>query len=105
MARLEALTVALSATVLGGSDGQTLMRGAGRIDGTAFPGDRGNIGIAGHRDTIFRPVRELKVGDHMVLTTANRVFWYRISKTAIEYLEYPPRDLHRLAWRKRRRKR
>jgi sortase A len=83
IARLEAPTVALSATVVEGSDDGTLMRGAGRIEDTAFPGDLGNIGIAGHRDTIFRPVRKLRIGDPLVLTTATRVFRYRISKTAI----------------------
>ena len=83
VARLEAPTAALSATVLEGSDDETLMRAAGRIEDTAFPGDFGNIGIAGHRDTIFRPVRKLRVGEPLVLTTANRVFRYRITKTAV----------------------
>jgi len=83
VARLEAPTVALTATVLEGSDDETLKRGAGRIEDTAWPGEPGNIGIAGHRDTIFRPVRRLKVGDPLVLTTADRVFRYRISKTTI----------------------
>jgi sortase A len=83
VARLEAPTVALSATVLEGSDDETLMRAAGRIEDTAFPGDFGNIGIAGHRDTIFRPVRKLSVGDPLVLTTANRVFRYRVTKTTV----------------------
>jgi sortase A len=83
VARLEAPTVALSATVLEGSDDATLMRAAGRIEDTAFPGEPGNIGVAGHRDTIFRPVRHLRVGDPLVLTTADRSFRYRVSKTAI----------------------
>jgi sortase A len=83
VARLEAPTVALSATVLEGSDDGTLMRGAGHIEDTALPGDLGNIAIAGHRDTIFRPVRKLRIGDPLVLTTATRVFRYRISKTAM----------------------
>jgi sortase A len=83
VARLEAPTVALSATVLEGSDDGTLMRGAGHIEDTALPGNLGNIGIAGHRDTIFRRVRKLRIGDPLVLTTATRVFRYRISKTAV----------------------
>ena len=52
----------LSATVLEGCDDETLARGAGHIEDTAFPGQPGNIGIAGHRDTTFRPVRDLRVG-------------------------------------------
>jgi sortase A len=83
VARIDAPSVNLSATVLEGSDDGTLARGAGHIEDTAFPGEAGNVGIAGHRDTTFRPVRNLHVGDPLVVTTSNRVYRYRISKTAI----------------------
>ena len=43
----------------------------------------GNIGIAGHRDTVFRPLRDARVGDPLSLTTADRTYRYRISKTLI----------------------
>jgi sortase A len=83
IARLEAASVSLSATVLEGSDDGTLSRAAGHIEETALPGQRGNIGIAGHRDTIFRPLRGLRVGDPLTLTTADRVFHYRVSATQV----------------------
>jgi sortase A len=83
IARLEAASVSLSATVLEGSDDDTLSRAAGHIEETALPGQRGNIGIAGHRDTIFRPLRGLRVGDPLTLTTADRVFHYRVSATQV----------------------
>jgi sortase A len=83
IARLEAASVALSATVLEGSDDGTLSRAAGHIEDTAFPGERGNIGIAGHRDTVFRPLGRLHVGDALTLTTSDRVFHYRVSGTQI----------------------
>ena len=83
LARLEASSVALAATVLEGTDDATLRRGAGHIEGTPLPGAAGNVGIAGHRDTIFRPVRDLKLGDRLVMTTADRVLEYRISETKI----------------------
>ena len=79
LARLEASSVALAATVLEGTDDATLRRGAGHIEGTPYPGAAGNVGIAGHRDTIFRPLRHLKLGDRLLLTTADRVLEYRIS--------------------------
>ena len=41
------------------------------------------MGIAGHRDTTFRPVRNLRVGDPLVITTADRIYRYRISRTII----------------------
>lgn len=83
LARLDAPSVQMSATVLEGSDDATLNRGAGHIEETPFPGQSGNIGIAGHRDTIFRPLRRIKVGDPLDLTTAGRVYHYRIAKTLI----------------------
>ena len=83
LARLEASSVALAATVLEGTDDATLRRGAGHIEGTPYPGAAGNVGIAGHRDTIFRPLRDLKLGDRLLLTTADRVLEYRISETKI----------------------
>lgn len=83
IARLEAPTVTLSATVLEGSDDGTLARAAGHIEDTAFPGEPGNIGIAGHRDTVFRPLRHLRAGDPITLSTSDRVFRYRVSATKI----------------------
>src|SRR6185295_12456479 len=83
VARLDAPAVKLSAAVLEGSDDAILNRGAGHIEETALPGERGNIGIAGHRDTIFRPLRRLRVGDALNLSTSDRVYRYRISKTLI----------------------
>jgi sortase A len=83
LARLDAPTVHLSATVLEGSDTGTLARAAGHIEDTALPGEPGNVGIAGHRDTVFRAVRRLRVGDPLTLTTADRRFQYRITSLMI----------------------
>jgi LPXTG-site transpeptidase (sortase) family protein len=83
LARLEASSVNMSATVLEGSDDRTLARGAGHIEDTAFPGEPGNVGVAGHRDTIFRPVRHLRLGDPLVMTTADTIYRYKITRMAI----------------------
>ncbi len=83
LARLEAPSVRMSAAVLEGSDDGTLSHGAGHIEDTPFPGQGGNIGIAGHRDTVFRPLRNIKVGDPLTLTTADRTYSYRVSRTLI----------------------
>jgi LPXTG-site transpeptidase (sortase) family protein len=90
IARLDAPSVTLSATVLEGSDDGTLARAAGHIEDTAFPGQPGNIGIAGHRDTIFRPLRHLRPGDPLILSTKDRVFRYRVSRTQI----VDPKDVY-----------
>jgi sortase A len=83
LARLEAPAAGLSATVLEGSDDRTLRRAAGHIEYTPLPGEPGNVGIAGHRDTTFYPLRKLSAGDLLRLTTADRVLEYRVSHTRI----------------------
>jgi sortase A len=81
--RLEAPSVKMAAVVLAGTDDATLKKGAGHIEDTPLPGQPGNVGIAGHRDTVFRPLRHIKVGDPLELTTPDRLYRYRISKTHI----------------------
>ena len=73
-----------------GSDDETLARGAGHIEDTAFPGEPATIGIAGHRDTTFRPVRDLRVGDPLELTTSDRIYRYLITMAFI----VEPEDLY-----------
>ena len=83
LGRLEAPSVKLSTAVLEGSDDATLGRGSGHIEDTPFPGQPGNVGIAGHRDTTFRALRNIRVGDALEYKTADRLYRYRISKTWI----------------------
>jgi sortase A len=83
VAKLEAPAVGLSATVIEGSTNDMLARAAGHIEDTAWPGEAGNVGIAGHRDTLFRAVRNLKPGDLLRLTGAHGTYEYRINRTFI----------------------
>ena len=83
LAKLVAPQLGLSATVLEGSDDATLAKGAGHIEDTPFPGERGNVGIAGHRDTIFRALRHTKIGDEYDLRTGNGTYRYRVARTLI----------------------
>ena len=62
----------LEAPVLEGTDDLTLNRGVGHIEGTAYFGQNGNVGIAGHRDGFFRGLKDIKVGDRIDLEEANR---------------------------------
>lgn len=87
---LTAPALKLSAPVLEGSDDGTLDRGAGHIEDTPFPGEHGNIGIAGHRDTVFRPLKHAKAGDVLELKTAERTYRYTITKTLI----VDPKDVY-----------
>jgi sortase A len=54
-------------TVLAGASGRTLAFGPALLDGSAAVGAPGVSVIAGHRDTHFRALRELAVGDELTL--------------------------------------
>jgi sortase A len=76
--RIEIPAVGLATRVLEGSSASTLRLAVGHIPGTALPGPSGNVGLAGHRDTYFRSLRRIKVGDEIRLTTAAGTFKYRV---------------------------
>ena len=73
----------LSAIVLHGSDDQTLRRGPGHLENTAMPGETGNAVIAGHRDTFFRRLREIDVGDVIRLVAVEGTYTYVVESTQI----------------------
>lgn len=66
-----------------GTSERTLRRGAGAIEGTAAPGSDGNVAIAAHRDTFFRGLQHVAVGDLIELETATGQRTYRISDLSI----------------------
>lgn len=76
--RLEIPGAGISAIVAAGTDTRTLRRGVGHIDGTALPGEPGNIGLAGHRDTVFRGLRKLRTSDSIFLVTPGGSFEYAV---------------------------
>ena len=76
--RLEIPSVGLSAMVLEGVDSRTLRVGLGRVPGTSWPGQPGNVVIAGHRDTFFRPLRNIQLYDGLSLATTARTYHYRV---------------------------
>jgi sortase A len=67
--RLEIPRLSLSTIVFEGADQDVLERGAGHLPGSALPGDRGNTVLAAHRDTFFRPLRGIRVGDVVKIHT------------------------------------
>jgi sortase A len=73
----------LDVPVFEGTDELTLNRGAGRIVGTAQPGERGNIGIAAHRDGFFRGLKDVRPGDQIELAQLRRKFVYTVDNIAV----------------------
>lgn len=73
----------LSTIVREGTAEDTLSIAAGHIPSTALPGDAGNIGVAGHRDTLFRGLRNIKKDDVIEFETLDRAYKYRVEGTQI----------------------
>ena len=64
--------------VLEGADTNELKRGPGHLVQTAMPGARGNCVIAGHRDTQFRVLRNVKIGENISVEMGGRTYVYRV---------------------------
>jgi sortase A len=81
--RMDIPRLGLSVIVVEGVDQRTLRRAAGHIPGTALPGQPGNVGISGHRDTFFRPLRNIRRNDVITLTTLLGQYRYRVVSTRV----------------------
>ena len=91
--RLEIPRLQLSVMVREGADNRTLRQAVGHIPGTALPGRLGNVGLAGHRDTFFRPLRNIQKDDAIDLQTERGTYRYVVKSTQI----VGPRDVGVLA--------
>lgn len=71
--------VGLSAAILEGTEPATLRLAIGHVSGTAEPGETGNICLAGHRDTFFRPLKQISTGDEIELHFPGGTSRYRVA--------------------------
>jgi len=78
LARIVIPRVGIGVMVVSDVDHRSLRRGVGHIPGTAPLGSAGNVGIAGHRDTFFRPLKDVRVGDDIVLLTPGAITTYKV---------------------------
>jgi sortase A len=81
--RIEIPRLLLSAVVVEGIGNATLRRAVGHIPGTALPGQPGNVGISGHRDTFFRPLKDLKIKDQVQFSTLKGNFKYEVESLRV----------------------
>jgi sortase A len=81
--RISVARLGVSVIVMEGTDARTLLRAAGHINGTALPGQEGNVGIAAHRDTFFRPLRDIRKDDMITITTSQGDYRYRVVLTEV----------------------
>ena len=76
-------SVNIQVPIYNGTDEFNLDRGAGRIRGMAKTGEEGNLGISGHRDGFFRSIKDIQVGDNIVVQTTHGVEKYAVSDITI----------------------
>jgi sortase A len=81
--RLEIPRLGVSAIVLEGVESRTLRRGVGHIPGTVLPSQKGNVGIAGHRDSFFRALKDIGKNDTITFTTPEGTYSYLVEWTRI----------------------
>lgn len=83
----------LTTPVIEGDDDLTLKRAVGHLPDTALPWQDGNMAVAGHRDGLFRPLKDIKIGDEIRFRTSRDEYRYRVTGTSI----VEPDDLSVLA--------
>jgi sortase A len=83
LGRIEIPRFGMMVAIVEGTTPRMLDVGVGHIEGTALPGEPGNIGIAGHRDTYFRALKNIQIGDGIRIQTATGLSRYKVDKVQI----------------------
>lgn len=91
--RIEIPRLQVRAIVEEGVGSTTLRRAVGHVPGTAMPGETGNVGLAGHRDSFFRELRNVRRRDQITIQTPDRDYAYEVESTRI----VEPKDVEVLA--------
>lgn len=75
--------LSLKVLVAEGVSDDVLKRAAGHIPETPLPGEWGNVAVAAHRNTFFRPLQRIHLGDVIALKTADASYLYQVEYTSI----------------------
>ncbi len=73
----------LDVAIMNQDDSDSLLRGVGHIQGTALPGGLGTVGLAGHRDTFLRPLKNIARGMEIQLRGTDGMYRYVVDRTEI----------------------
>ena len=79
--RIEIPRIGLDEVVLADADDRSLDLGVGHLSRTALPDEPGNFVLAGHRDSHFRKLRDIRLGDAIHVTTPLGTFEYQVEET------------------------
>lgn len=83
LGRIEIPRLGIQAMVAEGVDNGTLKRAVGHVPYTALPGSPGNCALAGHRDTHFRGLGEVRTNDVIRIVTPERTYLYQVDWTVV----------------------
>ena len=83
LGQLDVPRIGLSVVVLEGDDERTLRLAVGHLPDTPRPWEVGNTALAGHRDSFFRPLERLRIGDAIDMLTRHGSFHYRVRSLTV----------------------
>ena len=83
LGRIEIPRIGVKAIVREGDDDPTLAIAVGHISGTARPGERGNMALAGHRDSFFHALQGIRRHDTIRFVTPQSSYEYAVDSTEI----------------------
>jgi LPXTG-site transpeptidase (sortase) family protein len=75
--------LSLTTPVIEGDGVVQLRRAVGHLPDTPLPWQRGNSALAGHRDGLFRPLKDIVEGDEVIFRTSRQILHYRVTRTSI----------------------
>lgn len=78
LGRIEIPRIGVTAIVREGTDDTTLALAVGHISGTTRPGEGGNMALAGHRDSFFRPLQGIRPQDTIRVVTPTGSYQYAV---------------------------
>ncbi|SHE38227.1 sortase A [Seinonella peptonophila] len=75
--------------IIEGTDPDSLEHGVGKFVGpqTVSPDQTGHVVLSGHRDTVFRKVGKLQIGDRLFVRYQGKIYTYQIRKTWVTNAE------------------
>jgi sortase A len=83
LGRLEIPRLRTSVMILQGTEDEQLKLGIGHVEDTAHPGQVGNVALVAHRDTFFRPLKNIRKHDEIRVVTATTTMHYYVELTKV----------------------
>jgi sortase A len=83
LGEIEIPRLGIDVGIVQGESPRLLERAAGHVQDTALPGEMGNVVLAAHRDSFFRPLEHVRTGDEITVTTLDGEFHYVVESTIV----------------------